>query len=81
MPFDRETCDNCEVAAQRLWHGFTGGCKGCCARAVARSPQYFAAQQAGKITPDYRRLLQQFELQHEEAKAARAADFEARAAA
>lgn len=81
MPFERETCDNCATAAARLWHGFTGGCKGCCARAAGRSPQFFEARKSGRQTPAYRKLLEQFSLTHDEVKAARDADFESREAA
>lgn len=49
-------------------------CQGCAARAAARMPQFRAAQKAGVITHDYRRLLDQFGLTHEVVKAAHAAD-------
>ena len=78
MHFDRDTCDNCTSAAQRLWHGFTGGCKGCCARAAARSPQAFEARKAGKQTQPYRSLRAQFSQTHDDVKAAPAADVDNR---
>lgn len=75
MRFSRDTCDNCKAAAERLWHGFTGGCKGCCARAAARSPQAFKARKAGdRYDADYRGLLAQFGLTHNDVLVAHQAD-------
>lgn len=43
------TCDDCASAIQRKgqWHGFTLACKGCEARAVARSQAMFLAVRKG----------------------------------
>jgi len=49
-------------------------CRGCCARAAARMPQYREAQKAGVQTHAYRRLLDQFGLTHAEVRAAAQAD-------
>lgn len=68
------TCTDCAVAAARAWHGFTQGCRGCCARAAGRSPQFAAARKAGVVDHQYRRLLDQVGLTHDEVKAAVAAD-------
>jgi hypothetical protein len=68
------TCPACEKAAQRVSHEFQANCRGCCARAAGRSPQFAAARKAGVIDHQYRRLLDQFGLSHESVKAAVAAD-------
>jgi hypothetical protein len=59
---------------------FVVGCPGCMARSAARSPQFFEARQAGKLTPDYRDLLQRLGVTHEAVKAAAAKDFETKEA-
>ena len=69
-----QACADCALAARRRWHGFRAGCRGCCARAAARSPQFFDARKRGCVTREYRRLLDQFGLSHEDVKAAAAAD-------
>ena len=71
---DRTQCRDCAQAARRKWHGFSAGCRGCCARAAGRSPQFAAARKAGVVDHQYRRLLDQFGLTHGEVKAAVAAD-------
>lgn len=68
------TCPDCAAAAQAEHWGFRAGCRGCCARAAARSPHYFRVQQAGYQDRQYRALLTQFELTHAEVRAAAAAD-------
>lgn len=68
------TCIDCTTAAARPWHGFTGGCRGCCARAASRSPQFDTARRTGRVERPYRALLEQFGLTHDEVKAAAAAD-------
>jgi hypothetical protein len=67
-------CPACTTAAQRVSHEFHAGCRGCCARAAGRSPQFAAARKAGVIDRPYRLLLEQFGLDHETVKAAVAAD-------
>lgn len=71
-------CPDCTAAARRPWHAFTGGCRGCCARAASRSPQFAAARKAGVVDHPYRRLLAQFDLTHEAVREAAAADFASR---
>ena len=62
------------MAAKRVWGGFMANCRGCCARAAARMPQFREAQKAGVQTHAYRRLLQQFGLTHDAVLAAAQAD-------
>jgi hypothetical protein len=73
-------CQSCEVAAvERCW-SFAMGCRGCCARSIARSPQAFEARKAGQQTRAYRELLRQVgglhkpEITHSEVVAAFRAD-------
>jgi hypothetical protein len=55
------TCPDCDHAKQHPNTGrYTAGCKGCCARALAKSHQFHDSHRAGTITPDYRRMLAQF---------------------
>jgi hypothetical protein len=76
------TCDDCTKAAASVWHGFTGGCKGCCARAVSRSPQAFKARSSGdKFDRHYRRLLEVMGVSHNEVVEAHKADFAERSKA
>lgn len=74
------TCKACTTAAQQVSAMFHAGCPGCMARSAARSPQFHEARQAGKLTPDYRDLLQRLGVTHEAVKAAAAVDFESMAA-
>lgn len=67
-------CPDCLQAAQKMHHGFAMGCRGCCARAIARGPNFREAKKAGRQTPNYRGELAQFEMQHEEVLKAAAAD-------
>jgi hypothetical protein len=67
-------CPDCAAAAKVLHHGFRANCRGCCARAAARSPQFFKVRQAGMQDRGYRALLDRFGLTHAEVKAAHAAD-------
>lgn len=71
---DTLQCPACAEAAQRESHLFQMGCRNCCARAAARSPQFAAARKAGVLDHQYRRLLQQFGLTHDQVKAAAALD-------
>lgn len=68
------TCHHCTESATMLCHGFTAGCRGCCARAAARSPHYRRVRDAGMLDGPYRMLLAQFDLTHEQVKAAAQAD-------
>jgi hypothetical protein len=67
-------CPDCTTAAEHAHHGFRAGCIGCCARAAARSPQYRKARDSGVQHRDYRRLLEQFGLSHQQVRDAAAAD-------
>jgi hypothetical protein len=57
------TCQSCEVAAIEPCWSFAMGCRGCCARSIARSPQFFAGRREDNATgPEarkYRELLRQ----------------------
>jgi hypothetical protein len=58
------TCPACQAAATTPhWGAFHAGCRGCCARSIARSHVFFAARQAdntaGPETRKYRQLLEQ----------------------
>jgi hypothetical protein len=68
------TCDACEKAAKRMSHEFRANCAGCCARALARGPHFRRVRDAGVLDHPYRLALQQFNLTHDEVKAAAAAD-------
>lgn len=68
------TCPNCATAAQVMHHGFTAGCAGCCARAAARSPHYRRCLDKGVQDREYRRLLEQFKLTHEQVREAARVD-------
>jgi len=72
-------CHDCAIAATQTHHGFSAGCIGCCARAAARSPQYARVRDAGKLDRDYRALLEQFKLTHEQVKQASWLDAAAKA--
>lgn len=63
-------CADCKTASEQMHHIFKAGCKGCCARAAARSPHYRRVRDAGFLDRDYKRLLAQFELTHDEVKQA-----------
>jgi len=69
------SCTDCDKAAKRRWHGFTNGCQGCNARAAARTPHFRRVRDAGMLDRQYRTMLQQFGLTHEEVRAAHQADF------
>lgn len=67
-------CFDCMAAACGAHHGFTAKCLGCSARAASRLPHYARVRDAGKLDREYRALLQQFNLTHQQIKAAAAAD-------
>ena len=66
-------CDDCLSATKRISHGFRD-CPGCKARAVARSPRFCASVKGGVQTPEYRRMLDQVGVTHDQVKAAAYAD-------
>jgi carboxylesterase type B len=72
-------CEDCATAARELHHGFRNGCPGCCARAAARSPHFRRVRDNGTQDRQYRALLEQMGLSHDQVKAAAAADVEGRA--
>lgn len=70
QPINAVTCEDCTQArTTKHWYGYRAHCKGCQARAAARSPECFEAKQAGKLTPAYKDLLQAMGVSHEEVKA------------
>jgi len=68
------TCRDCTNAAAKRWHGFSQDCKGCCARAASRSPHYRRCRDNGVQDREYRGLLAQFSLTHEDVRAAAQSD-------
>jgi hypothetical protein len=68
------SCSDCQAAAGQPHHGFTASCRGCQARALARSPAFAEARRAQRLTPDYRNALERLGLSHEEVKDAARAD-------
>lgn len=68
-------CNDCAAASRGDCWEFTAGCRSCCARAASRMPQARKQRSGdGFQDRDYRRLLDQFDLSHEEVRAAAAAD-------
>jgi hypothetical protein len=62
-------CPDCDRASRELWFGF--GPEACCrARAAARSPQCHAALKGGRLTGEYRRLIEGMQVSHEQVKVA-----------
>jgi hypothetical protein len=68
------TCPACAKAAAELHHEFRQGCAGCCARMAARTPHYRRVRDAGVQDREYRRLLEQFQLTHQQVKEAAVLD-------
>jgi hypothetical protein len=75
------TCPACTAAATTPhWGVFHAECRGCCARSIARSPQFFEARTTGTQTRKYRALLEQIgglvspPVTHNEVRAAFEAD-------
>lgn len=68
------TCRSCKAAGERNSGLFSDACRGCCARALARSLHFRRVRDLGRLDSEYRRLLEQFKLTHDEVKAAHAAD-------
>jgi hypothetical protein len=63
------TCADCTQARAKPWHGYRADCPGCKARAAARSPEFHAAHKAGKLTRDYKAVLDGLGVSHDDAKA------------
>jgi len=68
------TCTDCTASAERPHHGFRAECKGCSARAASRSPHYRRCRDAGRQDREYRALLEQFGLTHQQVREAAQAD-------
>ncbi len=79
--FTLGSCEQDEAAKKRAHWYFTAHCRGCCARAAARSHHFFDSRRAGGLTKGYRQLLEQFGLTHAEVRAAHEVDHETKAAA
>jgi hypothetical protein len=67
-------CHDCSQAAAKRWHSFSAGCKGCCARAASRSPHYRRCRDSGVQDREYRGLLTQFSLTHDQVRDAAQSD-------
>ena len=67
-------CSSCFTAALRVSGMFSADCRGCEARAVARSPAFRKVRDAGKLSQEYLELLETLKLTHAEVKSAYAAD-------
>lgn len=69
------TCTACTAAESDPQTGrYNANCDACSVRAVAQSPQFFAARAAGEITESYRAMLEavfgaDWQAGHERAKA------------
>lgn len=72
------TCEDCTKAAEQRWHGYSGSCKGCAARAVARGPNFAYARKTGTQNWRYRDELRLMGVTHDQVKAAHAADIHER---
>ena len=64
------TCKDCDAASKISHHGFTVDCAGCCARAVARSPEFSEAIKTSTEWPEYLSLLSRIDITHNQAKEA-----------
>lgn len=54
------TCPACtEASRSPNWGIFIAGCRGCCARSIARSKPFFDSRTTGVQTREYRALLDQ----------------------
>lgn len=73
-------CPDCQAAAVGLHHIFRASCKDCTARGIGRGPNFRASATAGRLTSRYQEELRACGVSHEQVKAARAADFEAKGA-
>ena len=68
------SCKACATAALKTHHGFVAGCAGCLARSAARSPHFRRVKLAGRLDSEYRRMLDQLKVTHEQVRSAAAAD-------
>jgi hypothetical protein len=74
------SCPDCAKAALAPHWVFTAGCRGCCARSIARLPGFAESRKAGVHSKRYQRELAEVganvkpPVTHEEVKAAFAAD-------
>lgn len=69
------SCSDCTTAARVSHWGFAAGCRGCCARAASRTPHWRRVRDNGmQQDRQYRLLLEQFGLTHDEVRAAAASD-------
>lgn len=69
-----EPCEDCVKATLGPWHGFTGGCAGCAARAVSRGPNFDRVRKAGMRDRLYRSELELVGVTHEQVREAAKAD-------
>ena len=69
-----KACQACLTAALRISHEFHASCKGCAARAAARGPHFFRVRKEGRLDSEYRRMLAQFQITHDDVKRAADAD-------
>lgn len=68
-------CKHCFGAACGLEHTFAlDDCSGCRARHASRSPEFLDSKKAGRLTSEYLRLLDDYEITHADVRAAREAD-------
>lgn len=68
------TCEDCDTAAARLWHGMTATCRGCWARSVSRDHAFARVMAAGWLDRPYLDLCGRFGVTHNEVKKAAEAD-------
>lgn len=73
-------CPDCKIAAERPHWVFSGGCRGCCARSIARLPGFAESRKTGVRSKRYIGELAQVganvkpPITHDEVKQAFAAD-------
>lgn len=82
------SCEHCLAATSGLHARFANSCRGCRARRVGRSNEFWNAKTVkpgehdfDRMRDRYRGLLVQADVSHQEVKDAAAADFEQRVAA
>jgi hypothetical protein len=59
-------CDQAKVTPN--WGGYRTDCKGCTARAAARSQAFWESRQQGRQTGEYRAMLKRLGVTHEQVK-------------
>ena len=53
------TCPDCQAAQTRADHPiYRANCRGCAVRGLANSIQFFRAEKAGRLVPEYQKALQ-----------------------